>query len=131
MEDFLAEILAVIAEAFLEIAGELLISLLARAMGKLLNTILKLGPVPSTIGVVLLGIISGACSCIVFPHPFFRPSRVHGISLIVSPVIAGFAMSQLGQYLRRRGAETIPIESFVLGFTFAFAMAVVRFAFVK
>jgi hypothetical protein len=131
MEDFFAEILAIIAEAFLEIAGELLISLLARGTGKLLKAILDFGPVASAAGVVLLGTISGACSYVIFPHPLFHPSKVHGLSLIVSPVIAGLFMSQLGRYFRRRGAETIPIESFALGSTFAFAMAVVRFALVR
>jgi hypothetical protein len=131
MEDFLAEILAIIAEAFLEIAGELLISLLARAMGKLLKAILDLGPVATTIGVLLIGAATGACSVVIFPHPLVHPSKMHGISLIVSPMIAGLAMSQFGRILRNRGTKTIQIESFVYGFAFALAMAVVRFAFVQ
>ena len=131
MDDLIAVIIAAIAEAFLEIAGELLVSLLARAMGKLLTAILELGSVATAAGVVLLGTASGACSVIIFPHPLVHPAKMHGISLIISPILAGFVMSQVGRLLRNRGARTIQIESFALGFTFAFAMAVVRFAFVR
>ena len=131
MEDLLAEIIGAIAEAILEIAGELIVSLLARAAGKLLKAIFGLGPIVTATLVVLLGIASGACSVLIFPHPLVHPSKIHGISLIVGPVLAGFAMSRLGRYLRRQGEETIPTESFLFGFMFAFAMAVVRFLFVK
>jgi hypothetical protein len=56
---------------------------------------------------------------------------MHGVSLILSPMLAGLAMSQFGRLLRNRGARTIQIESFVYGFAFALAMAVIRFAFVE
>ncbi len=40
-------------------------------------------------------------------------------------------MSQAGRLLRSQGKRTIQIESFALGFAFAFAMALVRLVFVK
>jgi hypothetical protein len=131
MTDFFAAILEVIAEALLEVFGELLISLLARTIGKLLAAIFEPGPLGTAVVVMLLGVVSGACSVVVFPHPLVHPSKVHGISLIVSPVIAGLVMSQVGRFLRNRGKRTIQLESFVYGFTFAFAMAVVRLLFVR
>lgn len=131
MEDFLEVILEAIAETCLAIAGELLVSLLARAFKSLLNAIPELGPVATATCVVLLGSACGACSVVLFPHPLVHPSKIHGISLIVSPILAGLVMSQLGRLLRNRGARTIQIESFVYGFAFAFAMAVIRFAFVQ
>ena len=130
MEDFLAVILEAIAEAILAIAGEFLISLLARAFKGLLKTISELGPVATAACVVLLGTATGACSVIIFPHPLVHPTKMHGVSLILSPILAGLVMSQLGRLLRNRGARTIQIESFVYGFAFALAMAVIRFAFV-
>jgi hypothetical protein len=131
MEDLLAVILEAIAEAFLAIAGEFLISLLARVFKGLLKAILELGPLATAVCVLLLGTASGACSVILFPHPLVHPTKMHGVSLIISPILAGFVMSQFGRLLRNRGARTIQIESFVYGFAFALATAVVRFVFVR
>lgn len=131
MEDLLAVILEAVAEAFLAIAGELLVSLLARAFKSLFKMILGLGPVATASCVALLGILTGACSVIIFPHPLMHGTKMHGASLILSPTLAGLVMLQFGRLLRNRGARTIQIESFVYGFAFAFAMAVIRFAFVQ
>jgi hypothetical protein len=131
MEDLLAVIFDAVAEAFLAIAGELLVSLLARVYKSLFKAILELGQVATAACVALLGILTGACSVIIFPHPLIRTTKMHGVSLILSPMLAGLAMSQFGRLLRNRGARTIQIESFVYGFAFALAMAVIRFAFVE
>jgi hypothetical protein len=56
-----------------------------------------------------------------------HPSRLHGVSVIVSPLITGFVMSQLGRLLRNHDREVTPVEGFGYGFVFAFAMALVRF----
>ncbi len=111
----------------LELVGELLIDLFARALGKLISSPSK----ATQVGVVLLGIASGVISVHLFPHPLVHPSRLHGISVIVGPVIAGLVMSQIGRFLRSRGKRTVQIESFTYGFAFAFAMAVVRFLSLK
>jgi hypothetical protein len=80
---------------------------------------------------LLLGAACGVGSVLLFPHALVHPSRFHGISLVVSPVITGLIMSQTGLMRRRKGKETIRIESFGYGFTFALGVAVVRFLFVK
>ena len=131
MEDFLAAILEVFAELILQLLGELFLELIARAIGKFFSAIFESSRVFTAAVVLLLGALSGASSLIFFPHPLVHPSRAHGISLIVSPVIAGLVMSQIGRFLRSRGKRTIQLESFVYGFTFAFAMAVVRLLFVR
>jgi hypothetical protein len=60
-----------------------------------------------------------------FPHPLAHPSRIHGISLLVSPVIVGVVMSLIGSVQRNRDKRVAQIESFGYGFAFAFGMAVV------
>jgi len=131
MDELLAAIVAEIAEVLLEIASELLLSLFARIIGKLLTATIEHGPVAASIGVAFLGAASGALSLAIFPHPLVHPSRIHGMSLIASPFITGLVMSQIGHLLRRRGKRTIRIESFGYGFLFAFAMAVIRLAYAK
>lgn len=126
MEELFAAILATIAEALLEIAGEALLELVAR----LFTSILESSTAVIVISVALLGMASGGMSLLIFPHPLVHPSKTHGISLVLSPILAGLVMAQVGRFLRRRGKRTVRIESFAYGFVFALAMALIRFLFV-
>jgi hypothetical protein len=135
MEDFLIGLIGLIAEtlaeAFLEFAGGLVISILVRTSRKLFTVIRELGPILTTFSVVILGAAIGILSVWVFPHSLVHPSRIHGANLLISPIVTGLAMSQIGRGLRRRGRQSAQIESFGYGFVFAFAMAFVRFVFVR
>ncbi len=88
-------------------------------------------PILAGAGYLLLGAAFGGVSVYLFPHPLVHPSKIHGISLVVSPVITGLIMSQVGSLLRRTGKDTVQIESFGYGFAFAFGVAVIRFLFVR
>ena len=88
-------------------------------------------PLLACVGYVLLGAATGGLSLVLLPHPLFYPSRLHGISLVVSPILTGLAMWQVGSLLRTRNKKVIRIESFWYGFTFAVGMAFVRFYFTK
>jgi hypothetical protein len=131
MDELLFGTIAAIAEILLEtgieIAGEALASLLTRATSKLFKSISDFNPVANTFALGMLGTLVGFLSVVTYPHPLVHPSRIHGISVIVSPLITGFVMSQLGRLLRNHGRKVMPIESFGYGFVFAFAMALVRF----
>jgi hypothetical protein len=65
-----------------------------------------------------------------FPHPLVHPSRVPGVSVIISPVLAGLGMSFIGSMQRKRNKKVMRMEGFGYGFAFAFGMALVRFIFV-
>jgi len=67
----------------------------------------------------------------IFPHPFVHRSGVHGISLLVAPIVTGSIMALIGAALRRYGKKTIQIEGFWYGFAFAFGFALVRFLLAK
>ena len=66
-------------------------------------------PLLACIGYVFLGGVAGGLSLLFFPHPlFFHPSRIPGLSVIVSPVLAG-----LGMWLRVciwNGCRAIPLR---------------------
>lgn len=70
----------------------------------------------------------GGISVLFFPHPIVHPSRFHGVSLIISPVLALLGMSFVGSTMRKRN-RVMQLESFGYGFAFAFGMALVRFFF--
>jgi hypothetical protein len=135
MEDFLIGLISIIAEAlaevFLETAVGLVISIFLRTSRRLFSAILKLDPILTTFSLAILGAASGILSVLILPHPLIHPSPVHGTSLLISPIVTGFVMSQIGRGLRRRGRQSTQIESFGYGFVFALAMALVRFVLVR
>jgi hypothetical protein len=88
-------------------------------------------PVLAGLGYVRLGAAFGGLSVVLFPHPFVHPTGLHGISLLLSPILTGLAMSFMGTLWRKRGKAALPIESFGYGFTFAFGMALIRFVFTR
>jgi hypothetical protein len=75
------------------------------------------------------GLFVGWLSILIFPKAFVRSSNLHGISLLITPVLAGFTMSALGWIRLRQGRKLIRLETFSCGFVFAFAMAVIRLLF--
>jgi hypothetical protein len=134
MGEFLVELLLAFAELLFEVlfefAVEALLDLALRAIAKVFDGVRFTNPVVASASYTLLGALAGGLSLIIFPHPLVQPSRLHGISLLASPVITGFVMSLIGSTLSRRGKTVTQIESFGYGFGFAFGMALIRFFFV-
>ena len=81
------------------------------------------------VGYLFLGATTGGLSLIWFPFPLVHPSRFHGISLIISPLLTGLLMALLGSTLRTYNKRTVNLETFSYGFVFAFGMTLVRFLF--
>jgi hypothetical protein len=135
MDEILAALLSglieLFLEAFFELLGAALLDLASRAIAKLFEDSEVSSPFLAPVGYGLLGVLTGGMSLFFFPHPLVHPSRIHGISLLVSPVVTGVVMSLIGSMLRQRDKKVVQIESFGYGFAFAFGMAVVRFFFVR
>jgi hypothetical protein len=115
----------------LECVAEGLMDLAFRGIARFFNTLEFRNPWVAAFVYVALGSLAGGLSLIFFPHPIGHPSKLHGISLFVSPVLAGVMMAGVGSLLRRRDKEVIQLESFRYGFALAFGMAAVRFLFAK
>ena len=84
-------------------------------------------PLLAGLGYCLLGLVVGGLSLLVFPNSFVRSERFHGINLVITPLLAGLVMAGIGRLRANRGEPLIRLDSFAYGFTFAFAMAAVRF----
>ncbi len=121
----------VIFEALFEFALEAAFDLIFRAIAEVFEISALNNPLLACAGYVLLGGASGGLSLLLYPHALFHPSRVHGISLLVSPILTGLAMWQVGSLLQTKNKKVIRIESFWYGFTFAAGMALARFCFTK
>ena len=129
MEFFFELILSFTFEFLLQVAGELLLELGLRSLGETIVSREDRNPVLAGIGYGLLGLIAGGLSLLIFPHAFASSERFHGISLLISPVLAGLFMAGVGWLRERRGQETIRLDSFLYGFIFALPMAIVRFLY--
>lgn len=136
MEDLLLAILEFLVEVALEIAGEAILDLVVRGIGALLGALFRgawfelENPIAVSSVYLGLGAVAGGLSLFLFPHRIMRPSRIHGVSLVIGPLLAGAAMRGVGSLLRRYDKRTTQIETFWCAFAFALGMAVVRFLFV-
>jgi hypothetical protein len=121
--------LEIFLEAAFEFAAEFIGALIWRGLAAEVDTTEFKGPLLACIGYVILGGVTGGLSLLFFPHPLFHPSRIPGLSVVISPVLAGLGMWMVGTSLRKRNKKAMQIESFGYGFAFAFGMALVRFLF--
>lgn len=121
VEFFLEFIVQIVGEVFLEVAFQKSSAApwARKALSASLAVLMYFG----------LGLIIGWLSILVFPHSFIRSSRLHGISLIITPLLAGLTMSGIGWIRQRQGKLVIRLDTFAYGFIFAFGTALVRFLF--
>lgn len=125
IEGLLEVLIEIVVEIFVQVIGELLVELGVRGFGKLTSG-RKSNPVVAAIGYVLLGLGLGALSVWLWPQALMADD-LRVINLIVSPLLAGGMMALVGLIVRRRGKNTIRLESFFYGWLFAFSMSLVRF----
>jgi hypothetical protein len=134
MEELLAGLLSaifeILAEAFIQVICEAIVSLISRSIRNVVEESEAVSPILAAAGYLLLGFACGGVSVFLFPHPLIHPSKIHGISLLISPVVTGLIMAQVGLLRRRKDQRAVRIESFWYGFTFALGMVLVRFFFV-
>ncbi len=128
MEVIIEFICSFFGEFLLQIVAELVLEFGLRRLSEEPE---KCKPFLSFVGYGVLGLAVGGLSLLLFPHPFVSSSRFHGISLIISPVLAGLAMSGVGHLRRRQGQIVLRIDTFSFGFIFAFGMSLIRFIFAK
>jgi hypothetical protein len=133
MDEVLLALLSGIAELLLEVVFEValesIVALIVRSVRNAVEESKAIGTILAGAGYFLLGVLLGAASLAVHPHPLFHPSKFHGVSLLASPIITGLVMSQVGSVLRRHGKRPVRIESFGYGFMFALGWAIIRFIF--
>jgi hypothetical protein len=141
VDELIAAILGAIAELLFELFVELIaaavLGLAYRALLGLFTGLaeaLKDNHILTGFMYALLGPLAGALSLLLLPHPLIQrehPNRFHGISLLISPILAGLVLSSVGSVIRRRGIKVTPVETFGYGFAFALGMALIRFLFAK
>ena len=141
VDELVAAILGTIAELLLEVFFELIAAavfdLVSRALLGLftgLSDAMKDNKVLTAFMYGVLGVLGGALSLTVLPHPLIHrehPIGFRGISLFISPIVTGFVLSSVGAVMRKWGKKVTPVETFGYGFAFALGMALIRFFFAR
>jgi hypothetical protein len=126
--EFLLEILL---EFLIQIVGEVLLDVVLHVSSRFVRAREALNALLTLIMYFGLGLFVGWLSILIFPKAFVRSSNLHGISLLITPVLAGFTMSAIGWIRQRQGKLLVRLETFSCGFIFAFAMALIRLLFTE
>jgi hypothetical protein len=87
----------------------------------------KRHPLLSTVGSFLWGLIAGGLSLLIMPEAFIESSRLRLLNLLLTPIAVGAIMALLGRLRARKGSPLVQLDHFGYAFTFAFALALVRF----
>ncbi len=116
-------------EFLLQVFGELLIDYGLRSLVD--GQSARRHPFLSFVANVVLGLIVGGLSLLIFPHHFVQAAWARVALLVIIPLLAGWMMSAYGQWRAGHGRERASLERFGSGFAFALAMGLVRFCWAK
>jgi hypothetical protein len=108
-----------------EILGQILLELLLATFKSAFNR-QACNAVLATLGYLILGAVLGAVSLFIWPDRVTRSVFFPGLSMLLGPLAAGFAMHAWGQYRLHRGHVTTFLATFYGGAAFALGVAVVR-----
>lgn len=129
----LEAVVGLILQIVFEVFGYLLFEVAAALGWESLKQALRrdryVNPVLATLGQVLIGAAAGGLSLLAVPSRLTEATLFPGVSVILSPLVTGLAMDELGDRWVGRGKEPPALFNFRAGASFAFGMAVVRFLY--
>lgn len=124
-------ILQFLGELVLQVVFEAIAGLFGHAVKEPFRRPRPVRPWLAATGYLLFGAAAGGLTVWLFPDLFIKAQWLRVANLVLTPLAAGLIMHAIGSWRERREKEVLRLESFAYGFCFAFAMAVVRFAFGK
>lgn len=117
-------------ELLFEFIFELVFQMLAELGFETVAKVFRCRPVirivTALIFIPLLGALIGLFLSNMIPHRILPKLSLPGISLFVSPLIAGLLMKLFGDWRRSQGHEPTMIATFWGGALFAFSLALMR-----
>jgi hypothetical protein len=127
------EFLLGIVGCLLEASGEFLLQLILEALVEFGMHTRRMphrgseNPWIAVLGYGGLGFLAGSLSLLIFPAHLLAGATARIINLAATPCVIGIAMSLLGDWRARRGQVVLRIDRFACGYSFALALAIVRF----
>lgn len=133
--EILAEValwlLEAVAEILLELLGQAAFELLAefglRSLAEPLRRPKPIHPILAIFGYAIYGAAAGGLSHVVLPQLLIKGHTLQIANLIITPTLCGLLMGVKGSLRKKKNKDIIPLDSFLYGFIFAFAMAGVRY----
>ena len=116
-------------EFLVDVVGQVLIDLGLHAIAEPF----KISPNPAVAagGYFLLGAIFGGASLLILPNHLLPAGALRFADVLLAPVAAGAVMAGVGAWRSRRGDSVYRIDTFLYGYLFALAMALVRLRFAR
>ena len=129
--EFIIELLfSIVGELCLQIVFEVLADFGLKSLAETMRA-KKRNPALAFVGFVLLGIIAGGLSLLLFRHHLLKPHWLRVTWLVIMPLVVGKVMSLIGSFWETKHRERTRLETFINGWAFALAMGLVRFFFAK
>ena len=123
---FFGYLLQFILEILAQAAFELLAEFGIRSLAEPFRRPEPSSPLMAATGYLIYGAIVGALS-LLLPKMFVISKSLRLANLIITPISCGFLMALFGKFRKRKGADTIRLDTFMYGYLFAQSMAVVRY----
>jgi hypothetical protein len=118
-------------EIFGEVILQSIVTALAEWIGFTVTAPLKDRPPPhawlAVLSYAAFGAAAGGLSLLILPNLTIHKLWLQRLNLIAAPVFSGSMMVLLGRWRRRRDQHTTRLDTFLYGFIFALAMALVRY----
>jgi hypothetical protein len=126
LEAILEFLVELVLDALLEALFELACEVGIESLRGVVRPRQRAHPALATIGLLLLGSGFGAVSAWLLPRPLIAPGPVPGISVLLSPLLAGLVMQAYGTWAEGHGRQPSLLATFWGGSGFAFAFAISR-----
>jgi hypothetical protein len=120
---------------FLDVFGDLLLQLLCELIFRSLDKIVSEHPEwnirVNVFRPFLIGAIFGGFSLLVIPGHITRNKQIRILNLFITPILVGFVINFLGKIREKKNLPALRFSGFSAGYSFALAMAIVRFVWAK
>jgi hypothetical protein len=120
MIEFIVEVLG---EFLLQLVGEVLFELGLHTTKEPFRR--KPSPWVAALGYTFFGLVVGVVLNFMFPLNFV-PLQWRLANLVITPILVGYLMMQIGRLRAKRGDPVYRIDKFAYGYLFALAVALVR-----
>ena len=132
MEVIIEIIIQIFFEVVIEVIFEILVELGLGAIAETARAESETNRALLTVGYILLGLIFGFGSVLLFPEPIIKNNVVKLFNFLLSPVLLGFSLCLISWLKRSRQAfdkRFFKLEKFINGCLFAVGYSAIRFIF--
>lgn len=109
-------LLQIFLEFLVQVVGGILLDLILHTSSRVPRLSKSSNALHTAFLFFVVGCAIGGFSVWLFPQAFIRSSTLHGMSLVITPTIAGLVMSAIGWFRLRTGKLVVHLESFSYGF---------------